>query len=404
MTKDFVLLIVEDQAYELQSYVGLARKSGMTVIGVTNETSALQTLEKQKVDGLLTDIYLTDDRGVLEGITLVREALSLQPALIPLIMSSSPDERVYLKAMEVGALFALKKPLICADEIAIAIRAAREKRTLRIKKGDENRHSSKLTELCPDGLHLGEGTRKWVEVAAEHSHLPVVIYGETGTGKEEIARLIHNRRVAKEGDIPFQAVNCALLEGDLAASLLFGHKKGSFSGAYSTTDGYIGGANGGILFLDEIHTLPLSCQQKLLRVLNDGTYSRIGDAKSIFSRFQVIAASTRDLDDAVEDRSFLLDLRVRLTGIDIPLAPLRERREDIPTLVRLFFVKNGTSVQEEDLIRIIERCQEYYWQGNIRQLFQCLQALTALSLAEGIAPCVKHLPELKSMRAPLNKR
>ena len=257
-----------------------------------------------------------------------------------------------------------------------------------------------LQELCPDGLCLEGSVRRWVEVAAQNAKLPIVIYGETGTGKEEVAKLIARRRVHHEGDIPFVPVNCALLGGDLAPSLLFGHKKGAFSGAYATTQGYVGEAHGGILFLDEIHTLSLSCQQKFLRVLNDGAYSRIGDTKELHSNFQVIVASTRDLDDAVDDGKFLLDLRVRLTGIDIPLAPLRERKADIPLLVELFFLKEAIAMSPSELNTLANRCQEFYWQGNIRQLFQCLRALLAISNAEGQLPLAENLPILRTMCAP----
>jgi len=316
-------------------------------------------------------------------------------------MSSHPDINIYQQAINNGALFALKKPLVNADEIEIAVRAAKEKRVLKsVQSKDEKELSPHLEHLCEDGLCLEPNVRKWIRIASETPELPVVIHGETGTGKEEIAKLIAKQRKRQEGDIPFLSVNCALLEGDLVHSLLFGHKKGSFSGAYNTTQGYIGEAHGGILFLDEIHTLSLACQQKLLRVLNDGVYNRIGETKELYSKFQVIAASTQDLDDAVDSGHFLLDLRVRLTGCDIYLSPLRERMADLPLLVELFFSKQGIKISSSELSPIIHRCREFYWQGNIRQLFQCLRALLAISHADGCGPLASNLPNLKTMHAP----
>ena len=152
---------------------------------------------------------------------------------------------------------------------------------------------------------MSEKNKQLAQRLAENIEIPVLIKGETGTGKEIFARLIHSFRDEKSSKVPFIAVNCATLNSDNATSILFGHKKGSFTGAHETTEGFIGEANGGILFLDEIHHLPAECQTRLLRVLNDGTYTRFGDSRDLKSDFQVIAASTLSLDKLVEEGSFL---------------------------------------------------------------------------------------------------
>ncbi len=404
MRSEDIILIVEDRPYELESYIMLARSANLKPFGVSSFEAARAFLESKRVHVLLTDIFLSSDPNGCEGLRLVQESLEMQPHILPLIMSSHPDERLYKEAMDKGALFALKKPLINTDEILIAIQAAKEKRVLLGQRSsNSNQLPAHLETLCPDGLCLEGSVRRWLEVAVRNPKLPVVIYGETGTGKEEVAKLLMRKRKDREGELPFVSVNCALLGGDLGASLLFGHKKGAFSGAYATTQGYVGEAHGGILFLDEIHTLSLSCQQKLLRVLNDGSYSRVGDTKELYSQFQVVVASTRDLDEAVDANTFLLDLRVRLTGLDIPLAPLRERKADIPLLIELFFLKEGVELERSELQNLSDRCREYYWQGNIRQLFQCLRALLAISRAEGQPPLAENLPILKTMSAPAVK-
>lgn len=399
--REDVILIVENNPYELESAVILAKKAGFVSFGVANVEAAKQLLDSRRIDILLTDIFLTDKPDGMEGLALISEALATQNSILPMVMSSHPDEKIYQKAMKQGAMFALKKPLVNADEISIAIRASKEMKVLKnLKSKDKNSLPPHLFKLCPDGLCLPHSILKWVAVASQHPHMPVVIYGETGTGKEEVAKMILRRREEKETSLPFLSVNCAMLDGDLASSLLFGHKKGAFSGAYSTTQGFIGEAHGGILFLDEIHTLPMACQQKLLRVLNDGKYSRVGETKELHSKFQVIVASSKDLDDAVDDGRFLLDLRVRLTGIDIPLLPLRERKEDLPILIELFFAKQGVEINVKELEELNRVCAEFYWQGNIRQLYQCLKALLAVSLADGQAPRAENLPILKTMGAP----
>jgi DNA-binding NtrC family response regulator len=243
--------------------------------------------------------------------------------------------------------------------------------------------------------HLRQARMVW-----SHPRLACVIYGETGTGKEEVAKLIHRKRCAVSGAIPFVPVNCANLNGDLADSLLFGHTKGSFSGADRTTPGLIGEADGGVLFLDEVHTLSLQTQYKLLRVLNDGSYTRVGSSTVSRATFQVIAASTRDLDTEVDERRFLLDLRSRLLGVDIHLPPLRERTAEMPLFVHLFFERTGVAIDPGELAAIVDRCSRYYWRGNVRQLYKVLQSLVIIAACNDVPIRAADLPEFRTMLPP----
>jgi DNA-binding NtrC family response regulator len=216
-------------------------------------------------------------------------------------------------------------------------------------------------------------------ILAKNEELASIIQGETGTGKEEFAKLVHRKRIYLQGAVvPFVSVNCANFNNDLSLSLLFGHVKGAFSGAEKSTDGFIAEANGGILFLDEIHTLSIETQQKLLRVLNDGSYSRLGDTKTSYSKFQVIAATTRDLDEEVKRGSFLMDLRFRLLGIELTMKPLRERKEDISKLIDVFLKNKNITLSPAQYTELVSLCKKYYWQGNIRQLFGVLNAWIAM--------------------------
>ena len=248
---------------------------------------------------------------------------------------------------------------------------------------------------------LSDRLRDLTAKIGKNGSLTCVVYGETGTGKEEIAKLIHESRCFNlKRRVPFEAVNCSALDESIANSLLFGHKKGSFTGADRTTTGHIGEANGGILFLDEIHHLHMACQKKLLRVLNDGTYQRFGDTKFFRSDFQLVVASTVDLDDLVEEGKFLLDLRGRIMGVDIELPPLRDRLDDLPDLVKLFFRKNNYSVNQNNLNLIVEKCSQYYWQGNIRQLFKVLNAVGTMATLDSEAISIDYFPEFKTMFPP----
>lgn len=235
---------------------------------------------------------------------------------------------------------------------------------------------------CADGYVIDMEVREFARKIARHKRVPTLLYGETGTGKEEVAKLIHSNRCKEEGNIPFVAVNCANLTSTLAESLLFGHKKGAFTGATESTEGFIGAANGGILFLDEVQYLPPECQRNLLRVLNDGYYSRLGESKLIKANFQVIIATTKNIDSEVESGGFLADLRMRLLGIDIDLKPLREKKEEIILFVSLFFAKNGIKIPRKRIEDISKECAKYYWRGNIRQLIKKLEVLVAMADSE----------------------
>ncbi|MFC3034365.1 sigma-54-dependent transcriptional regulator [Pseudoalteromonas fenneropenaei] len=241
------------------------------------------------------------------------------------------------------------------------------------------KHTKILNGIGAEDLIISRDEDFKACILAKNEELASIVQGETGTGKEEFAKLIHRKREYYQGEkVPFVSVNCANFNNELSLSLLFGHVKGAFSGADKTTEGFIAEANGGILFLDEIHTLSIETQQKLLRVLNDGSYSRLGDTKTLYSKFQVIAATTRDLDAEVENGSFLLDLRFRLLGIEMTMKPLRERKEDIPKFVDAFLNKKGITLSPAQYTELLSLCKKCYWQGNIRQLFNVLNAWVAM--------------------------
>ena len=384
------LMLVEDEPEQHQIYRDSIRRAGYIVHSAYNKTDAIEALRNNAIDVLITDIHLMSSarRDTFEGFDVLKFAQANNPECLLICMSNDPKVSTYHQALELGAMNFLKKPICSADEFALAILNAREKKDymrMRSKMLSSEVPQETFDRRCEDGLVLDDGTRETVHLLAQAKELPCIIFGETGTGKEEIAKLIHKRRVAAEGLIPFMAVNCANLDAGTAASQLFGHRRGAFTGADSTTTGCVGEADGGILFLDEIHTLSIDCQRRLLRVLNDGTYQRLGDTKTLHSAFQVIVATGKNLDEMVLQGSFLPDLRSRITGIMINLRPLRERLDDMPLLVQLVFAKVGAKVDSNAVQSIIDRCKGFYWQDNIRQLYNTLKA-TAL-----ICQCKKKL-------------
>ena len=399
------VLLVEDDVEQSQFYQAMLKKLGHQVAVACGKDEAVEILQAQAIDILVTDIHLTNsaERNSFEGFEVLKFSKANSPETLAIAMSNDPKVSTYNEALELGALSFVKKPVCSMGEFELAILAAREKKDYKQLKAQMvgvEIADGIMDKRCQDGLVLDDNTREMVGLLSQAKELPCIICGESGTGKEEVAKLIHKKRVAKEGALPFIAVNCANLDAATAASQLFGHRRGSFTGANDTTTGYVGEANGGILFLDEIHTLSIDCQRKLLRVLNDGTYQRFGDTKTLHSEFQVIVATGKDLDGLVQQGTFIPDLRSRITGIMIDLKPLRERLDDMALLVRLFFAKLRVDIAHAQLQLIVEKCKTFYWQDNIRQLSNTLKTTALICQCKKKPITAADLQIYPSMYAP----
>lgn len=382
--EELSILIVEDNKDELDKYLSLAQSCGLHSYGAANLEDAKQSLSLNGFDILLTDIHLKNlkDNTVEDsGFDLIEFALETQPQLTVLAMSHDLDKSIFDRAINLGVTHFLRKPIYNSDEILIYIKLALQKKhstnqTQQVEVSTNKFLDNNQTfKIYKNGIIVSNKHDKFLSGVAKNKKIPLVLYGETGTGKEEFAKILHKKRIEHESMIPFVTVNCALLDNDLTSSLLFGHKKGAFTGANETTNGYVAAADGGILFLDEIHTLDLSTQRKLLRVLNDGSYNRVGDMRVIHSYFQLVVATTKDLDDEVEAGRMLADFKYRISGAEIVLDPLRERLEDIPLFVSVFFKRENIDVSDELILQISKMCQKCLWKGNIRQLFRVLQRM-----------------------------
>lgn len=398
-----VILVVEDLKTELMRYVSYIRELGYQVIGVSSSQDALKAFKTGRFDLVLTDIHLSGDEDRMEGLELIQTFRELDSSVTLMAMSFNPRFEVAERARQLGAWLFLRKPISSADELAIHIHRALEVTALQHSSQQPTRSPAMQALLAkhPEGIVMNSYLRRAVRGAVENPDMSVVLIGETGTGKEELARLIHRYRAEKE-PLPFVAINCANLQGELMMSTLFGHKKGAFTGAVENAQGAVGQANGGILFLDEFHRLSLSAQERLLRVLQDGSYQRVGDVNELRSRFQLIASTSLDLEQAALDGTILMDLRMRLYGIEIRIPALRERLEDMPDLIDWFFAKSEKSfemsVQERN--HLIELCKKFYWQGNIRQLFGVLGVLVLNASLDKHPIKAELLPVYKTMLAP----
>ncbi|HYX17467.1 MAG TPA: sigma 54-interacting transcriptional regulator [Nostoc sp.] len=403
---DRKILVVEDDQYEITNIKKILGQISGNFRIVETVSQAFDALSREAFDLLLSDLHIETKAGFErpDGLKVIAFARQQQPNLVIVANSSDPRSDIWNEALAAGAQHFIRKPLTKADELIIAFNLAKERKTLISSKNEKRtvRKSSyaHYLEQYPEGVVFDRLDMQRAQGLAKKHSIPAVLFGETGTGKEEFARLVHRLRIRQEGEIPFIAVNCATITEGLAESLLFGHRKGSFTGAHETTTGYIAEADAGILFLDEIHALDLKIQQKLLRALNDGTFNRLGETRTYTSRFQLICATTKDLDDEAEAGRFLLDLRGRISGIDIQMKPLRERKEHIPALSALFLIKRGIHLEADHFELLCRRLSEYYWRTNIRQLIKVLDAWLIRCDFEDLSLHPDHLPIIKGMTAP----
>ncbi len=401
MFADRKVLVVEDDQREIATIEQHLRDLRAVYRVATTLSDAKSALESETFDFILSDLHLETKAGVdrPDGLDIISLARSLQPSATIVATSSDPRSDIWAETLKAGAQNFIRKPLSKPDELVIAFGLAFERKLL-TSKAEKTRKPkgrwAKYAESYPDGMILDKLTQKRIAGMARHADKTIVVMGETGTGKEEISKLIHRYRCRAGGEIPFVAVNCATVTAELTESILFGHKRGAFTGADSSTIGYISEADRGVLFLDEIQSLELRTQQKLLRVLNDGTYNRLGETKTMRSQFQLVAASTQDLDEAVEQGKFLLDLRTRMIGLDVVLKPLRDRLDEVPALIALFLDKRNLTLSDDQFEKLVAHLKRYSWPGNIRQLFKTLDAWVLTCELDEVPMTVENFPMVRN--------
>ncbi len=404
------VLIVEDDKTEIKNIAAMLKTLNAEYSQAITVSEAVRDLSRYSFDFLLTDLHIETRAGFErpDGLTVIAAAIEHQPNITIVATSNDPRTEIVNDALAAGAHHFIRKPLSKADEIEIAFRLADERKRMAFDAGKATRrkkpsgHWEKFAKIFPYGIVLGDREQRIAKLAAK-KQASCIIVGETGTGKEEAAKLIHRFRCEEEGSIPFVAVNCATITGNLAESILFGHKKGAFTGADEAGTGYITEADKGILFLDEIQTLSIPIQQKLLRVLNDGTYNRLGETKVHKSQFQLIVASTKDLSSEVAEGRFLVDIQMRMMGLELSIPPLRARPQDMAALVALFLSRKNIVLEQEVFNALVARLQKYSWTGNIRQLFKSLEAWLLNCELDDLPITADNFPEFKDLQ-PIQKR
>ncbi len=352
------VLIVDDDGAFREAIAASLRGLGHDVVMASNGIQGLQMLSNQELDLAIVDYRMPD----MDGLGLLRSRREDVRAMgVPVVMLTAfASSHNTIEAMKLGAFDHLIKPIGRQDLVDV-IERARVMSAGAQAKPAKTRDSE---ELLIGQSQAMRAIQKRIGMAAA-ADVPVLISGETGTGKELVARALH--RASSRANHRFVAVNCAAIPAELMESELFGHRKGAFSGAVTERKGHIREADGGVLFLDEIGDMPLSMQAKLLRVLQEGEVMPLGSSDLLSVNVRLIAASHQDLARMVEQGSFRQDLLYRLNVVPIALSPLRERSADIVILADHFLASYTDGVKQLSSAAV-KRLLAYAWPGNVREL------------------------------------
>jgi two-component system nitrogen regulation response regulator NtrX len=366
------LLIVDDEANTLASLSRAFRLAGHEATVCDSAAKALALAKTQNFDLILSDVVMPGK----DGLTLLEE-LKRQGVTAPVVMMSGQAHiEMAVRATRLGALDFLEKP-ISSDKLMLTVENALKLQRLESENRQLRQRLGKH-EIVWKGEAMRRVMAQLERVAASESR--VCIFGETGTGKELVARTIHERSPRAAG--PFVTLNCAAVPAELIESELFGHEKGSFTGASGRHTGKFEQADQGTIFLDEIGDMPLNMQAKLLRVLEEGEVERIGGDKPVTVSVRVVVATHRDLEARVREEKFRQDLFHRIHVFPLMLPPLRERRDDIPALVEHFAAQvcaqNGWKPVPFTADAIAEM-QTHPWPGNVRELRNMVERLMLLA-------------------------
>ncbi|HKG15522.1 MAG TPA: sigma-54 dependent transcriptional regulator [Pyrinomonadaceae bacterium] len=402
MGRKIRVMVVDDDAVLRKLVSDQVARMGFDSAAAASGEEALGALSKSDFDVMLLDIRMPG----LSGLDALREVRKLEDPPEVIMLTADTSLGTGLEAMRLGAYDYLTKPATL-DEIEAVIRKADEKRRL-VRQNASLKDAVRQPSEEAQGSFVYrskaiEGLVVLAETAAR-ADSTVIITGESGTGKDVLARFIHAR--SSRADSPVISVNCAALPETLFESEFFGHERGAFTGATSTKHGLIEAADGSTLFLDEVGEMPLQTQVKLLRFLEEGRFRRVGSTRDRASDVRVIAATNRNLVDDVTAGRFRADLFYRLNVISLHVPPLRQRREDIPALVEHFlalyrerFNRPALDLSEDARRRL----DSYDWPGNVRELRNCLERAAALAAGDLIeADQILPAPALKSEGANAN--
>jgi two-component system nitrogen regulation response regulator NtrX len=378
------LLLVDDDPNTLASLSRAFRMAGHEVTVCDNATRAVEMLRSEPFDLVFSDVVMPGKTGID-----LLEELKASGVRVPIIMiSGQANIEMAVRATKLGALDFLEKPL-STDKLLLTIDNALRLTRLE-NENQELRHRLGKHQLVGSGPAMKKLLGEIERVAASETR--VCILGETGTGKELVARAIHDKSPRREN--AFVTLNCAAVPAELIESALFGHEKGAFTGAAAKHLGKFEQAEGGTLFLDEIGDMPLAMQAKLLRALEEGEVERVGGEKPVRVNVRVVVATHRNLENLVKENGFRQDLFHRIYVFPLRLPSLRERTEDLPELIvhfaRQVAAQNNWREKQFE-VSAIEELKRYSWPGNVRELRNVVERLVLISDGESVTEDDVHL-------------
>ena len=395
------ILLVDDEPVQRQLLKDFLEEKGYNVIEAEDGQKAISIFKKNFIPLVLLDHRMPE----MTGDEVLKELKKINPLVKVIMITAYGAVDTAVKVMKLGAFDFLEKPVDLNKLLAKIDKALED---VEIEKDIEElatQQESDPSQFNFSFIGKSKEIKEAISIAKRiaPTSWPVLIYGETGTGKELMARLIHE--LSSRRNAPFIPINCATFSENLFESELFGHVKGAFTGANKDKKGLFEEANGGTIFLDEIGEIPISLQAKLLRVLQEQTILRVGSTKPIKIDVRVISATNRNLKEMIEQGKFRQDLYYRLNVFELNLPPLRERKEDIPELVEYFIKKYSTrpiSISSSALDLLIK----YNWPGNIRELEHVIQRAVTLSRGSILKEGDFHLEadNLEEINLPLQHR
>ncbi|MGI8641311.1 MAG: sigma-54-dependent transcriptional regulator [Pyrinomonadaceae bacterium] len=369
-------LVIDDDAATLDLMKYHLKAEGFEVTTAERGEKGIKLVEEDEFDIILTDLNLPD----FDGIEMVRRCKEFAPDTEIIMITGYGSTEKAIEATKAGAFYFFEKP-VEFEELLVLIEKAveRKKQTVEIKELRDKLSSRTSYEGVIGGSRSMQDIYEIIESVAE-SDANIFILGESGTGKEVIANAIHYK--SHRSKKPFVKLNCSALPKDLIESELFGHKKGAFTGATGDKEGFLGRANGGSLLLDEIGEMPVGLQPKLLRVLQERIYYRVGSDKPQEVDFRLISSTNRSPFEAIENGNLREDLYYRINTIEIKIPPLRERMDDVPMLAEHFLEIYADKYKKENY-RFSERAYNqmlnYNWRGNVRELQHIIERAILLS-------------------------